>query len=85
MSTAHDPVNRPAHYTRGAVEAIDYIRQTLGPEGFVSYCAGNAIKYLARAGHKDGLAQDLAKAGWYCQMAAHAVEPARFNDPRGAA
>ena len=85
MSAPNDPVNRPAHYTRGSVEAIDFIRQTLGTEGFVAYCAGNAMKYLSRAGHKDGMGQDLAKAAWYCQMAAHAVEPARFNDPRGTA
>jgi hypothetical protein len=67
------------------VETIDAIRQTLGDAGFVAFCHGNALKYLARAGHKDAAAQDLAKAGWYCQMAAHVTDPARFNDPRSAA
>ena len=81
---AHDPVNRPAHYTPGSVEVIDYIREQTGDYGFVDYCVGNAVKYLSRARLKGSAAEDYAKAAWYCQMAAHVTAPERFDDPRGA-
>jgi hypothetical protein len=58
----HDPVSRPAHYTRGKVEVIDFIEdQQLG------YHLGQVIKYVCRAGHKDASTrkQDLEKARWY--------------------
>jgi hypothetical protein len=76
-----DPVN-PDHYKSGTMEVIDFIREQLGDIGFVDYCTGNAIKYLARADKKEKAAQDLAKAAWYCAMAAHTLSPARYKDPR---
>jgi hypothetical protein len=84
--TRPDMVNRPPHYQREGVECIDAIRAALGDAAFVSYCRGNAIKYLWRAGAKHGDAsEDMAKAGWYCAMAAHVIAPTDYSDPRGAA
>jgi hypothetical protein len=60
----HDPVNAPSHYRQGAIEAIDAIKSALGDEGFKDYCVGNALKYLFRWRHKNGL-EDLKKAQFY--------------------
>lgn len=55
-----DAVNRPAHYTDGGIETIDFIEaKQLG------YNLGNAIKYISRAGKKGNRLQDLEKAQWY--------------------
>lgn len=78
-----DPVQRPVHYTMMPRETIDVIRDTLGESGFLAYCVGNALKYLSRAPFK-GAAQDYAKAAWYCQMAAHRMDPDTYPDPRKA-
>jgi hypothetical protein len=59
-----DNVNRPAHYIRGGMEAIDVI------EAFaLDYRIGNAVKYLLRAGYKGNRLEDLAKARWYVDRA----------------
>lgn len=50
----------PKHYTHGGVEPLDYIES----KGY-GFCVGNAIKYIARAGHKDNIVQDLKKARFY--------------------
>ena len=57
-----DPVNRPAHYTDGKIEVIDFIEDKK-----LGFCLGNAIKYISRAGKKDNNSylQDLKKAKWY--------------------
>lgn len=66
-----DMVNSPSHYTHGdGLETIDAIKQALGTEGFLAYCRGNVLKYIWRAGHKHDTTEDLAKAVWYCRMAA---------------
>jgi len=65
-----DNVNHPAHYTAGNIECIDAIREALGPEGFIDYCRGCAIKYAWRAGLKGPLAEDLDKGSWYLNRAA---------------
>ena len=61
QTVAHDPVNSPSHYTRGGIEAIDFIEaKGLG------FCLGNVVKYVSRAGFKaDAKIQDLEKARWY--------------------
>lgn len=67
-----DMVNSPPHYNTGHIECIDAIRAALGPEGFVAYCQGNAIKYLWRFRYKGRASEDLDKAIWYtfkCQDA----------------
>lgn len=55
-----DPVDHPAHY-RGhpsGIECIEIVRE-------MSFCAGNAIKYIWRAGLKGDAIEDLEKAMWY--------------------
>jgi len=60
--TEHDPVNSPSHYTShpSGIEHIEITRH-------MSFNVGNAVKYLWRAGLKDGATdiQDLEKAAWY--------------------
>lgn len=64
---ATDPVARPAHYTRGAVECIDAIDSVVagltGPEAFYT---AQIIKYVWRWKHKNGI-EDLKKAKWYLE------------------
>lgn len=59
-----DPVNHPVHYG-GKVECIDALESALGPDGFRSYCRGNAMKYCWRADRKGNPVQDIQKAIWY--------------------
>lgn len=60
----YDNVNHPKHYTSdpSGVECIEITRHR-------NFNIGNAIKYLWRAGLKDGNGdiQDLQKAIWYIQ------------------
>ena len=79
---SHDPVKRPAHYAATTLECIDAIRVVLGDEGLIAYCRGNAMKYMWRATRKNDEGEDYAKAGWYSQMAAHVLDPAKHADPR---
>lgn len=60
-----DMVNKPPHYNQGTLEAIDYIKQQLGPLGYRSYLEGTAIKYLHRYKYKQSNIQDLEKCVWY--------------------
>lgn len=55
-------VNHPSHYNTGKYEVIDVIE-----DWNLGFSLGNAIKYIARAGHKDPNAtkEDLEKAVWY--------------------
>ena len=67
----HEEVNHPSHYQSGGMECIDAIRAALGPEGFLAYCRGNAIKYSWRAGKKGpNVASDMGKAAVYAKWAA---------------
>lgn len=62
LQKKHDPVNHPAHYKIGGIETIDFIEAKDLP-----YHLANVIKYVSRAGRKDGAdtIQDLQKANWY--------------------
>jgi hypothetical protein len=55
----HDPVNHPRHYTNhpSGIECITVAEH-------FNFNLGNALKYLWRAGLKNGL-EDLKKARWY--------------------
>lgn len=68
-----DNVHHPSHYADKGIEVIDYIRDTLSPEGFVDYCIGNVIKYISRWRKKNGL-EDLEKAQVYLGWAADAAK-----------
>jgi len=60
--SSSDPVNRPTHYTShpSGVEVIVITEH-------MSFCVGNAIKYLMRAEYKGKQLEDLAKARWYIE------------------
>lgn len=61
-----DPVNSPAHYRVGNIETFDCISSIVcGYIGLRAYCAGNVVKYIARAPFKGKEAEDLQKAQWY--------------------
>jgi hypothetical protein len=68
-----DKIN-PSHYKSAAgLEVIDVI------EAFdLDFCRGNAVKYLCRAGRKDGEAElvELRKARWYIERAIAQLEKA---------
>ena len=66
MEDKKEMVNHPDHYKgENGIEAIDAIEAALGKSGTVSFCLGNAIKYLMRVRKKDAFIQDLKKAKWY--------------------
>lgn len=61
----NDMVNHPNHYTNGKIECIDALESaTSGLLGIEAVCTANAIKYLWRWKHKNGV-QDLQKAIFY--------------------
>lgn len=57
-----DSVNHPSHYNIGKYEVIDVI-----DDWGLDFELGNAVKYIARAGHKDPskTIEDLEKAVFY--------------------
>lgn len=59
-------VNHPAHYggADNPYEAIKVIEAWN-----LDFCLGNVVKYISRAGKKEGnsLIQDLEKAKWYLE------------------
>ena len=62
---SNDAVDHPRHYTQGRIETIECIESmTTGLVGIEAVCTGNALKYLSRWKHKNGV-QDLEKAIWY--------------------
>lgn len=71
-NVVNDPVNHPSHYS-GKVECIDCIESAVsGLDGFHAFCAGNAIKYIFRFSHKNGV-EDLRKAEWYIDRLIKAI------------
>ena len=60
-----DMVNKPPHYTRGGIECIEALASATNDlQGIEAVCTANAIKYLWRWKHKNGV-EDLRKARWY--------------------
>lgn len=58
-----ETVEHPSHYhAQSGIEVIDAIEAW-----DLNFALGNAVKYIARAGHKDPARQieDLKKAQWY--------------------
>ncbi len=61
MKNEHDEsVNHPSHYTNhpSGIECIAITQH-------MSFCLGNAIKYIWRSGEKGREIEDLKKAAWY--------------------
>ena len=55
----HDPIN-PDHY-RSHPSGVECITVT----EHMTFCLGNAVKYIWRAGEKGDRLEDLRKARWY--------------------
>jgi hypothetical protein len=60
MTSGHDTIERPAHYTYSTIEPIDVIEAWA-----LGFHLGNVLKYIARAGRKGSKIDDLKKARWY--------------------
>ena len=58
-----DSISRPSYYTNGWSNGAEVIDLT----EHLSFCAGNVVKYVCRAGRKDPdkHVEDLEKARWY--------------------
>lgn len=58
----NDNINHPKHY-----EDAGYLVQPIDVCQELPFCLGNAVKYLCRAGNKEGCPEleDLKKAQWY--------------------
>lgn len=58
-----DNVSHPPHYANGWSNGAEVIDLT----EHLSFCAGNVVKYVCRAGRKDPdkYVEDLEKARWY--------------------
>lgn len=73
-------VNHPPHYTAGKVECIDALEAaTTGLQGIEAVCTANAIKYLWRHKHKNGIL-DLRKAIWYIERLIRHYEQQEQSD-----
>ena len=64
ITTKHDPVNHPSHYTQGSIECIQAMEAAYGKEVVMHFCMGNAFKYQWRFADKNG-EEDIKKAQWY--------------------
>lgn len=65
-----DNVKHPSHYVEGRkFEPKDVIR-----DWGLNFNLGNAVKYIARAGRKADLVEDLKKAQQYIQFEIDAIE-----------
>lgn len=62
-TTPSDNVSHPSHYADGWSNGAEVIDLT----EHLSFCAGNVVKYVCRAGRKDPdkHVEDLEKARWY--------------------
>lgn len=58
-----DNIN-PEHYKIGGIELYDILKSKLTAEELRGFCKGNAIKYIFRELHKNGV-EDIKKAQWY--------------------
>ena len=60
-------VEKPDHYNKGAVEAIEAIKASMPDHEFCGYLKGNALKYLWRYDYKGKPIEDLRKCRWYIE------------------
>mgnify|MGYP001211687577 CR=1 FL=1 len=60
-----DMVNNPPHYNNGNIQFLDYLKQQLGKNGFISFLEASVMKYMHRHKLKDSNIQDLEKANFY--------------------
>lgn len=62
-SNQNDVVRHPSHYCYSKYEPKDVIR-----EWGLNFNLGSAVKYIARAGRKDDIIQDLSKAKQFLEF-----------------
>ena len=77
-----DNIKHPSHYAEGRkFEPKDVIR-----DWGLNFNLGSAVKYVARAGRKDDIVQDLKKAQEFIQFEIDAIEAERATGvkPKGA-
>ena len=68
-----DNIKHPSHYAEGRkFEPKDVIR-----DWGLNFNLGSAVKYVARAGRKDDIIQDLKKAQEFIQFEIEAIEAER--------
>ena len=59
-------VTNPKHYQLfDGIESIEIIARSMTVERFLGFCLGSTLKYRLRAGKKDDLHQDIAKANQF--------------------
>lgn len=80
MTTHHNPVDHPSHYTAGDIECIDALLAMVGPDSHIDHCIQSAVAYLWRWRHKNG-PEDLAKARWYINRAHSIARQQQPNNP----
>lgn len=69
-----DLVHHPAHYCYSEYEPKDVIRAW-----GLNFNLGSAVKYIARAGRKDDIIQELKKAKQFIEFEIEAIEKERGN------
>lgn len=72
MEGKQEAVSHPSHYGGDTVyETIKVLEAWYGVSAVEDFCLCNVLKYLSRAGKKDGEATltDLKKARWYLNKA----------------
>lgn len=70
-----EKVNHPLHYNFSKYEVKDVIRAWA-----LNFNLGSAVKYIARAGRKDDIIQDLRKAIKFLEFEIEAIQEERNND-----
>ena len=73
----------PDYYKDKIIETIDAIESQLTREEFEGHCKGCVIKYLSRAGRKNGNSkrQDYLKAQWYLNRILKGAESTESSLP----
>lgn len=78
INSMYDNVHKPSHYTAGRnYEPKDVIR-----DWGLNFNLGSAVKYVARAGRKDDIVQDLKKAQEFIQFEIDAIEAERKSEAK---
>lgn len=72
-----DLVHHPSHYCYSEYEPKDVIRAW-----GLNFNLGSAVKYIARAGRKDDILQELNKAKQFIEFEIEAIEKERAGDER---
>lgn len=75
--TEPDLVHHPSHYCYSEYEPKDVIRAW-----GLNFNLGSAVKYIARAGRKDDILQELNKAKQFIEFEIEAIEKERAGDEK---